>query len=116
METKTADAILIEQYSQRISGALAVGLDWDTALIAVNVPVHLIPVLEADESLKSLQERIKAQMELDLLTLHQTARKVAAFKGQGRPIEWALEQLRPEKYGRSSNNTPPNPTIVHDDL
>lgn len=111
-----ADPIVIAQYSDRLSGALAVGLDWDTAVIAVNVPTELIPILEADEGLTQLRKRITATMEYELLLLHQTARKVAASKGQGRPIEWALEQIRPEKYGRSSNNSPQNPVIVHDDL
>ena len=99
-----------------MQGALAVGLDWDTALVALNVPADILAVLEADPEIASLREHIKADIELELLELHRVARRIAASKGQGRPIEWMLEQVRPDKYGRSNATLSANPAIIKDDI
>ena len=117
MDTISApDHKLVDSYRQRLHGALMVGLDWDTAIVAINVPTAIIKILETDEETVNLQKQVKAMIELEMLELHRTARKIAASKGQGRPIEWMLEQTRPEKYGRMANGIPANPTIVRDDL
>ena len=110
------DPKLLNQYLDRLRGALAVNLDWDTALVALNVPIKMITPLEQHPEIISMRKQMKAVLELELLELHRTARKIAASKGQGRPIEWMLEQINPATYGRGSNNTPQNPAMVHDDL
>jgi hypothetical protein len=110
------DSKTVDQYQQRLQGALLVGLDWDLAVVAINIPTAIIEILEIDEQIIATRRQLKAMLELELLELHRTARKIAASKGQGRPIEWMLEQVHPEKYGRQSNNAPMNPTLVKDDL
>lgn len=116
MNTPAFDERIVDQYRQRLHGALMVGLDWDTALVAINVPIEMIEVFEKDNEIQTTLKQVKAMQELELLELHKTARKIAASKGQARPIEWMLEQVRPEKYARASNNSPANPAMVHDDL
>jgi hypothetical protein len=106
----------IAPYRERLHGALMAGLDWDTALVAINVPIAIIAALDTDAQVIETRKQIKAMQELELLELHRTARRIAASKGQGRPIEWMLENVRPDKYGRNNNNPPANPTIVKDDL
>ena len=110
------DAKLVKSYAERLQGALAVGLDWDTAIVALNIPIDVLTVLEVDPDMISTRENIKANMELELLEMHRVARRIAASKGQGRPIEWMLEQVRPDKYGRKDATLPANPAIVKDDL
>ena len=110
------DQRTVDQFRQRLKGALLVGLDWDSAIVAINVPQKVLVLLETDEETLSIRKQVAAILELELLELHRTARRIAASKGQGRPIEWMLEQVRPVKYGRQSNNAPINPTLVNDDL
>lgn len=100
----------------RLRSALMYGMDWETAVIAINVPQDILAVLEADEEMRSFRDRVEAEAELELLKLHATARKIAASKGQGRPIEWALSQLRPDKYGGNSTKLPAVAFVVKDDI
>ena len=116
MNDEPVDPKLVDQYRDRLKGALLVGMTWDLAVIAINIPTAIIEVLDNDEQCIALRKQVHAMLELELLELHRTARKIAASKGQGRPIEWMLEQVRPEKYARQSNNAPINPTLVNDDL
>ena len=115
MKKPDDDKILI-QYIERLSGALLVGLDWELALVAVNVPIDLIDAIENNTEVKNLRARVQAEMEYDLLKLHSTARKIAASKGQGRPIEWMLGQINPNKYAKTSGGEPTVPSVVKDDL
>lgn len=110
------DAREIQGYTERLRSALMVGMDWDTAVIAINIPTEILAVIEADPEMQTFRERVVAEAELALLNLHQTARKIAASKGQGRPIEWALAQLRPEKYGGNSSTLPSVAFVVKDDI
>lgn len=111
------DEKLINAYISRLTGALIVGLDWDTALIAINVPQDLIPIIEESEEIQQLKKRVEAELELELLELHRTARKIAASKGQGRPIEWMLGQINPSKYApKNGEGMPRIPTVLKDDI
>lgn len=105
-----------EHYIERLQGALLVGLAWDTAIVALNIPLDVADVLEKDPRITEFRARATAEMEYELLKLHQTARKVAAGKGQARPIEWMLGQINPAKYAPIGNNAPKNPTLVEDDI
>ena len=110
------DPKLLAPYIERLRGALMVGLGWDQALIAINVPANMFDALEANPELIQIRRQVSAILELELLELHRIARKIAAAKGQGRPIEWMLAQNNPSKYAPQSNNLPINPTLVKDDL
>lgn len=91
----------LQDRKEHVLRSIQLGLDLYSACILAGCTEEETELLEADQEFNKrvLYERKKE--ELALLRDHSTARGIAAEKGNTKPIEWMLEKLNPEQWGKA---------------
>jgi hypothetical protein len=107
-----------EQRKDRVAAAVAIGMELERAMIAMGCSVEECALIRADGKLQEQLSFWETRSEFDALQLHQTARKIAANKGNGAPIQWYLEKINKPRWGTQDPNLgkPEMPNIIFEEL
>ena len=92
------------ELSQKINiiyDTIRLGMPLYDACILATCTDEEVEQIQADEEIQRKVKFIQKEEEMALLRDHQTARQIASGKGSTKGLEWMLEKLNPDRYGRS---------------
>ena len=97
---------LVDKKEHIIRG-IKTGLDLYSSMIIATCTSHEIKELEDNEEFKGEVLFAQKYLEQALLEAHTAASNISQTKGGTHGVEWMLEKLNPERFGKSTKVTLP---------
>lgn len=103
-----------DKRKEQIIRCVKLGMDLKTAMYTVACTEEEMEQLTNDESFLHRVEVTKAILEMNLLEDHHDAMQLQLAEGKTTAVQWKLERLNPNKWGKTTaDNNPDNtPKIV----